>query len=432
MSSLLTNTASMAALQTLRSINDQMSVTQNRISSGLRVDTASDNAAYWSIATTMRSDNAAMSTVSDALGLGAAQVDVAYTAMDSVKDTLDSIKQKLTAASQPGIDKSKIQSEIKQLQNDLKTYAGSASFSGSNWLSVDKTASEKIVASFTRDADGGISLGTIDVDTSKTALFNADSTTGAEKGLLEKGSALDEVAGLADDAKVAGGASGTAATITAFDFTTGTTITLDDNDVLKFDLVFNGEAKTITIDKATVDTALSATDGTIGDAADMVTVLSAAIGNAGLVDGSGGDVTVAAGTGTTVTITHNTADADSTLEIKNADSSNNGNFLDATTFDITNATADDLNTYLQGIDAMFSKVTSAASDLGAIKTRISNQGDFVGKLMDAVDRGVGQLVDADMNAESTRLKALQTQQQLGIQALSIANSSSQNILSLFR
>jgi flagellin len=52
--------------------------------------------------------------------------------------------------------------------------------------------------------------------------------------------------------------------------------------------------------------------------------------------------------------------------------------------------------------------------------------------MDAVDRGVSQLVDADMNQESARLSALQVQQQLGVQALSIANQNSQNILSLFR
>ena len=52
--------------------------------------------------------------------------------------------------------------------------------------------------------------------------------------------------------------------------------------------------------------------------------------------------------------------------------------------------------------------------------------------MDAVERGIGQLVDADLNEESTRLQALQVQQQLGIQSLSIANANSQNILSLFR
>jgi flagellin len=60
------------------------------------------------------------------------------------------------------------------------------------------------------------------------------------------------------------------------------------------------------------------------------------------------------------------------------------------------------------------------------------QSEFVSNLMDAVTKGVGQLVDADMNAESTRLQALQVQQQLGVQSLSIANQSSQQILSLFR
>ncbi|RYE58561.1 MAG: flagellin, partial [Rhizobiaceae bacterium] len=60
------------------------------------------------------------------------------------------------------------------------------------------------------------------------------------------------------------------------------------------------------------------------------------------------------------------------------------------------------------------------------------QENFVADLMDVIDKGVGRLVDADMNEESTKLKALQTQQQLGIQALSIANSNSENVLSLFR
>ena len=77
-------------------------------------------------------------------------------------------------------------------------------------------------------------------------------------------------------------------------------------------------------------------------------------------------------------------------------------------------------------------MTDAGATLGATKSRIEMQEEFVADLMDVIDKGIGRLVDADMNEESTRLKALQTQQQLGIQALSIANSDSQNILSLFR
>ena len=71
----------MTALQTLRSVNANLATTQNRISTGFRVSTASDNAAYWSIATTMRSDNMALSAVQDALGLGAATIDTMYTGL---------------------------------------------------------------------------------------------------------------------------------------------------------------------------------------------------------------------------------------------------------------------------------------------------------------------------------------------------------------
>jgi flagellin len=57
---------------------------------------------------------------------------------------------------------------------------------------------------------------------------------------------------------------------------------------------------------------------------------------------------------------------------------------------------------------------------------------FIGKLQDTIDAGVGNLVDADLAKESARLQSLQTKQQLGIQALSIANSSSSTLLGLFR
>ena len=77
-------------------------------------------------------------------------------------------------------------------------------------------------------------------------------------------------------------------------------------------------------------------------------------------------------------------------------------------------------------------MTDAATTLGASKARISIQQDFVKSLMDAISRGIGQLVDADMNEESTKLQALQVKQQLGVQALGIANTSSQSILSLFQ
>ena len=89
----------------------------------------------------------------------------------------------------------------------------------------------------------------------------------------------------------------------------------------------------------------------------------------------------------------------------------------------------DLEEIIGVVDAAMSSMTDSATALGAAKSRIGIQQDFVKGLMDAISRGVGQLVDADMNEESTKLQALQVKQQLGVQALSIANSSSQTILS---
>ncbi|RCW19588.1 flagellin-like protein, partial [Ciceribacter lividus] len=130
MTSILTNVAAMAALSTLRSIESGLEQTQAAVSSGLRVGDASDNAAYWSIATTMRSDNMALSAVQDALGLGAAKVDTAYSGMNSAIDVVKEIKAKLVAATEDGVDKTKIQEEITQLQDQLTSIAEAASFSG--------------------------------------------------------------------------------------------------------------------------------------------------------------------------------------------------------------------------------------------------------------------------------------------------------------
>jgi len=84
MSSLLTNSGAMTALTTLRMVGENLAMTQNRISTGQRVATASDNAAYWSIATSMRADNSALSAVSDSLGLSSATVDTEFTGLTSV------------------------------------------------------------------------------------------------------------------------------------------------------------------------------------------------------------------------------------------------------------------------------------------------------------------------------------------------------------
>ena len=306
MSSIMTNTAAMTALKTLQQTNKALESTQSRISTGYRVAEASDNAAYWSIATTMRSDNKALGTVQDALGLGSAKVDTTYTGMNASIKVVDEIKTKLVAAREPGVDRSKVQSEIAQLQKQLVSISTASSFSGENWLSVDSgaatySATKSIVASFDRSASGSVKVNTLDVDISKTELFDAAD----QSGILDK------------------------------TFTTA----------------------------------------------------------------GAGAVTVAV----------------STLDISAAGIDNT-----------------DIDGMISNVDTAIKSMTSAASTLGAAKSRISIQKDFVGELMNSIESGISTLVDADMTKESTRLQALQTQQQLGIQALSIANSGAQSVLSLFR
>jgi flagellin len=100
---------------------------------------------------------------------------------------------------------------------------------------------------------------------------------------------------------------------------------------------------------------------------------------------------------------------------------------------LTDSSADQttLQDYISMTDQALQDVTSAASQLGATSSRIGLQQTFVTNLMNSVTQGIGSLVDADMNKESTKLSALQVQQQLGVQSLNIANQNSQLILKLF-
>ena len=91
-----------------------------------------------------------------------------------------------------------------------------------------------------------------------------------------------------------------------------------------------------------------------------------------------------------------------------------------------------MDVLLYHVDRQLNVMAETASKFGSLSKRIELQSGFAAKLSDAIDSGIGRLVDADMNEQSTRLKALQTQQQLGIQALSIANTQPENVIQLFR
>jgi flagellin len=94
---------------------------------------------------------------------------------------------------------------------------------------------------------------------------------------------------------------------------------------------------------------------------------------------------------------------------------------------VTNATA-----ALSQVDSSITAVNNALSELGSQASQVTNHQNFVSQLSGSLNTGIGNLVDADMAAESARLQALQVQQQLSVQAVQVANSTPQTILSLFR
>lgn len=432
MSSLMTNSQAMTALQTLRSVNSNLSTTMNRISTGYRVATASDNAAYWSIATTMRSDVQALGAVQDALGLGAATIDTMYTGLEGTVDVVSSIKEKLVAARTPGVDRAKIQSEITELQKQLKNTADSAVFNGENWISVDSqqptyNSSKSVVSSFSR-AGGVVSVDTLTVDLDAIKLYDKtlDAAYKTAHAAATTTTLVFDPATVGDAAAVPPTTTGTiafavtpaggAAVTTTINVSQKSTVqdvakALNGLGIEGLTVGINKDGKTIEIKNAST-TAIATTDTDGGSTGGTVTAQAAATADVktekGVLD-------------KTYDVYQNGAWSD--FSVANLDISK---FTDSAT-DLSA-----LETYIAGVDDALGTITDAATNLGAIKNRIGLQQDFVKVLTDSLDRGIGQLVDADMNAESTRLQALQTQQQLGIQALSIANSGSQSILSLFR
>ncbi|HEV7257035.1 MAG TPA: flagellin [Bosea sp. (in: a-proteobacteria)] len=414
MTSLLTNTSAMTALQTLTQTNKNLAQSQNRIATGQRVSTASDNAAYWSIATTMRSDNKALGAVQDALGLGAATIDTMYTGLNGTVEVVSEIKAKLTAARTPGVDRDKIQSEIKELQSQLKNTGDSAVFNGENWISVDSNSAsynstKSVVSSFSR-AGGVVQIDTVTVDLEAIKLYDkkADATP-----------ATNVVTGASTGTFVAAAGNITVQVGTGATLNVATTVDSTVDSIAKDIMKLGIEGLTVVSSGGQLQFANRATEN--GAPAGVTITL-----NSGLTAPAALATAPATETGKGI--------LDKSYDAFNGTSWETFSVADLDISALTDNAADlsKLETYISAVDDALGTITDAATNLGAIKNRIGLQQDFVKALKDSLDRGVGQLVDADMNAESTRLQALQTQQQLGIQALSIANSGSQSILSLFR
>ena len=493
MSSILTNTSAMVALQTLKGINSNLAQTQNEISTGKSVASAKDNSAVWAISKVMESDVKGFQAISESLSLGQSTVAVARNASETVTDLLTDIKGKIVASQEENVDRSKIQTDIDALRSQINSVVGAAQFNGLNLITG--TEDVNVLSSLDRASNGSVTASNItvnrqDLSTSAGSLgtgtsLSANATASAAAAV---NTAVSETLTIAADADVSADAFSVTVGGSTVSFGAGELTGDQDAAALAINNAINAlglsgvsasvatNVITISSTRAFEDVALTALKngaGTgvtlsateIGERAENITFSSSATVNEG--DGyqvtvgsdtftyvadqnetfedvaNGLKIAVDAGglTGITTQVATNSSGAFQ-LKVDNdgtslafsasgaAGGTASGGLFGLGGIDVTSDAG--ANAALGNIETLINSSIDAAAAFGSAQGRIETQSDFIGKLTDSLKSGIGTLVDADMEEASARLQALQVQQQLGVQSLSIANQAPQSILSLFR
>ena len=414
MSSILTNNSAMVALDTLRSINRDLSTIQNEISTGKKVSSAKDNASIWAISTVMSTDVESFKTISDSLNLGSSTVGVARSAAEAVTENLQQIKSLIVSAQQGNVDRTKIQTDIDELTKGIQAYVGAAQFNGLNLLDGTSSADVNFLSSLDRSSSGAVTASSIAVERRDLSISN--SSTPATFGAVANADQTIIASGVNSGTATAAGAAGT------LDVTIASVA-----DGYSYRLVLDDSATNNTLGQRTFEYVAGADDSAASVAANLTTQMANFLAATGETNYS---VSRADGV---ITITNTSAAAlavTATATTGGTAGTTTGGLGNLATVDVT--TDAGATAALTAIEGLLQTSIDAAAGLGSSQKRIESQGEFVNTLIDAMTTGIGGLTDADMEAASAKLQALQVQQQLGVQALSIANQGPQALLSLFR
>ncbi|WP_112873702.1 flagellin [Paracoccus endophyticus] len=401
MSSILTNNGAMVALQTLKGINAGLAKTQDEISTGKTVATAKDNAAVWAISKVMEADVSGFKAISSGLATGGAAVGMAREGAEKISSLLTKMRDTIISAQSPTSDRAKLQKDVVDLRSQVEGTVKAAQVNGLNLLNGTNT-SVNFLSSIDRAADGTTTLSNITV-----AGQNLSVGVYAPKAALTG----SEGASTTGDAAAFSLNAGAAASDLVIDNTAP---------------LAAGDSISVRIGDKVASYTLSANDATATSPADIVAVgLKSAIEKLGI---DGLTVNYDQGSAGTLSLTNaGTSDLTVAAQFSNVGSGGLGALAG---LDVS--TAAGASGALASIETMMKTAIDAAAKFGAAGANIEAQGEFLSKLTDSLKSGIGSLVDANMEETSARLQALQTQQQLGIQSLSIANKAPQNILSLFR
>lgn len=442
MTSILTNTSSMVALQTLKGINSNLNQVQNEISTGKSISSAKDNSAIWAISKVMESDVSGFEAISESLALGESSIAVAQNAAETVTDLLTKMKSKIVAAQEENVDREKIQTDIDALTDQIQSVVGAAQFNGLNFIDGTSTSDVKVLSSLDRDSDGNVSSSTIDV-----ARQNLSTTTPVTAQSFGTGNLANQAAAEVYLDSTAGAPlfDGTAY---ATDGSNHEDIAADGSTTVTVGQVAEGvsyEMQLIGLDvnvvgggsataARTFQYVANATDGTADVAQNLAKQMSAFFEAA-----TDSGYTAVVQNDNEIVITNGTGGSSAgTIELglrvrtggTPGSSSSSGGLGALQTIDVT--TDSGATGALNAIEGLIQTSIDAAAEFGSAAGRIETQSNFVTSLSDSMKTGIGVMVDADMEEASARLQALQVQQQLGIQALSIANQAPQSVLSLFR
>ncbi|HVP97927.1 MAG TPA: flagellin [Roseiarcus sp.] len=390
MSSILNNSAALSALQALEMTQQSLATVQNQVSTGLKVASAADNSSYWAIAAQLTADKGMVKASNDAMSEGQSVMATATSAINSVISTLNSMESALTEAQNPGANIGDVNTSLASLGRQLSDAVNGASFNGLNVLNGTQ-ATLNFVSGFNATSTGG-SVNII--------AFAAQALTGGAVTTPTTTTSTSTITDPATIAQIAGLTPNTATLSYGTDVITasGTGQPLGVT-VQSMDLYGNTTTTTYTALDANGNTSANDASLTLANAASLaVTTTTQTSGTSNLLTQSGIDLT--GGTGPT-----------STFQIGQGG--------------VTAALG------LTAVNQALASVTNYSALIGATQDRMTAASNFNTALMTNYANGVSGLVDADMNEASTRLQALQTQEQLGIQSLSVANQNAQLILKLF-
>jgi len=312
-------------------------------------------------------------------------------------------------------DRSKYQTDLTELTGTIGAIVDSASFNGQNLLKGNGDVD--VLASLNRDASGTVTKGNINVSRIRLTTEAGSAGTNA----VADGDAV----GVTDTQLTATDRGGAPAVLTI----------TDGEAESRTDYTFN-------IDTAGANIAVSYAADTTDNQDEIAAGIASAINDALKADAEANGTTLddtlkATASGGVVSITNTATDTnpgDANVLISAVDVNDGGveagGLSGLDTLDIS--TADGASAALGQIDGLLQTAIDATAEFGSKGKRIDNQNEFMTTLSDSLKTGIGALTDANLEEASARLQSLQVQQQLGVQALSIANQAPQSLLSLFR